>query len=85
MDQDQQDQAAEVSMLTSFAKRIAEHAHLGKRLQACQTPEEILELAVELQTPFSRETLRSYSSELVADHWPWALKGRAYRLRFFGE
>jgi hypothetical protein len=71
--------------LHRFCRLVAASSAHQSRLQACSTPEDILAMAAELDCLFPRQTLRSCSRDLAADHWPWAQKGQIWRQQFFME
>ncbi|MFU8886231.1 MAG: Nif11-like leader peptide family natural product precursor [Cyanobacteriota bacterium] len=77
------DDPTELRQLDRFCRAVASSPDHQVRLQSCASPEEILAFATELQCPFSWQTLRSRSSDLAADCWPWAQKGTTWRRQFF--
>jgi hypothetical protein len=74
---------AERAALARFCRTVAANPVHQARLKACSTPEAILAMAEELDCPFAWQTLRSRSSDLAADYWPWAQKGTIWRREFF--
>ncbi len=76
-------ESAERAALARFCRAVAASPVHQARLKACSTPEAILAMAEELDCPISWQTLRSRSSDLAADFWPWAQKGTIWRRQFF--
>lgn len=77
------DSLADDEKLYCFCRLVANNEAYQVRLRSCRSPETILRFALELQAPFSRQTLRLRSRDLAAEYWPWAHKGPAWRRQFF--
>jgi hypothetical protein len=75
----------EAQELRSFTQRLARDANAAYSLQGCQNPEEILSLAANLGYKVSFEALLAHIWDLEADHWPWAQRGRRWRMAFMRQ
>jgi hypothetical protein len=75
----------ELRELRSFTQRLVSDVEAANSLQACQNPEDILRLASNLGYKLTFKALLAHIWELEADHWPWAQKGRRWRLAFFSQ
>jgi hypothetical protein len=69
--------------LLRFCKRLDAEPDLAQRVKTCTTPEEITEIALSICCAVDEIDLRAWSKELSARYFPWAGKGRKWRLDFF--
>ena len=69
--------------LAAFCKTLDERKDLQEKVKACETPQEIIDIAASIGLEVSYEVLRIWSRDLSANYFPWAAKGHEWRRNFF--
>lgn len=71
------------NQLCEFVKMLNKSSEIAGVVSKAPNPGFIIQIAEEKGFAFSLSTLRKYSRELKADHWPWAKKSQNWRNKFF--
>lgn len=71
--------------IVRFCKILNGDPSLASTIKAARTPQQILDCAASVGCDITPLELRTWSRELTASYFPWAAKGRSWRLRFFDE
>jgi predicted ribosomally synthesized peptide with nif11-like leader len=69
--------------LIRFTKALQESSDLQERVKAASNPQQIVDIAESIGFTVSLLELRTYSSGLTADYFPWAAMGNEWRRNFF--
>jgi predicted ribosomally synthesized peptide with nif11-like leader len=71
--------------LFAFCRALEGDSDLQSRVKAAENPQTIIDIAKSKGYEISLLELRVWSRELVADYFPWATLGHAWRRNFFKE
>jgi hypothetical protein len=77
------DGAPSPNSLIGFCKALQGNSDLQARVKTASNPQQIIDIAESIGFTISMLELRTYSSGLTADYFPWAAMGNEWRRNFF--